>query len=120
MRSRLVHRLDRVRDAFGKVTSQDPYTRKKGLKEASFLAGQTLTEMIEETPHLHERNPMFSEALGAMYGTTSLKKSDEVSWDKTFATFAGPIIYYMSIRGEKTNVPMSLLGLAVLYYGTRR
>lgn len=120
MRSRLVYRLDKVKDVLGRVNSADPRTRSKGVKEASFLAGQTLSEMIGETPHLHEKNPMFSEALGAMYGSNPVSKGNDVSWDKTVAVFLGPIIYYMSIRGEKTNVPVSLLGLAILYYGTRR
>ena len=117
MNSRLVHRLDQVRDAFGRATSKNPNTRQKGIKQASFLAGQTLSELFESNPNVAEKSPLLTETLGALYAGSSPKSATELSWDKTLSVVLGPIILYQSTRIEKYSVPLGIVGLAIAYYG---
>ena len=120
MNTRLVHRLDQVRDAFRRASSKNSQTRTKGIKEASFLAGQTLSEMFESNPNVAEKSPLFTETLGAMYAGSSVQSAEEISWDKTLSVVLGPIILYQSTRVEKYSVPLGIVGLALAYYGLTR
>ena len=120
MNSRLIHRLDQVRDAFGRVASKNTRTRNKGIKQASFLAGQTLSEMFENNPNVADKSPLFTETLGALYAGSSVNSATELSWDKTLSVLLGPIILYQSTRMEKYSVPLGIAGLAIAYYGLTR